>query len=311
MRGCAVRLAQPLLVRTLVSMSGSQSARLRALEEQRLLGDQMKGFEADTCSSVVDVSIPVVVRLDGHCFSTFTRGFDRPYDMRIHRAMVNTATDLLERFGPATAYTESDEISLVFPPHSQAAPSSLPFNGRVQKLVSVFAGYASARFNAHMMRETFDDSVPAQAVLRARVEQCEAHFDARVFALPSVERLCAYMRWRAELDCRRNSISMLAHTHFPHAELQGVDAATCIRMLEERKGIRWEETPPFFRYGTFVKKEEYDKPGYNPRSQEQVVARRTRCAARSFAFEEAAASAYLLERFWPASPMDGVAEGPA
>ena len=104
---------------------------------------------------------------------------------------------------------------------------------------------------------------------------------------------------------------MLAHTHFPHAELQGVDAATCIRMLEERKGIRWEETPPFFRYGTFVKKEEYDKPGYNPRSQEQVVARRTRCAARSFAFEEAAASAYLLERFWPASPMDGVAEGPA
>ena len=82
MRGCAVRLAQPLLVRTLVSMSGSQSARLRALEEQRLLGDQMKGFEADTCSSVVDVSIPVVVRLDGHCFSTFTRGFDRPYDMR-------------------------------------------------------------------------------------------------------------------------------------------------------------------------------------------------------------------------------------
>ena len=33
--------------------------------------------------------------------------------------MVATATDLLERFGAVTAYTESDEISLVWPP---AAP---------------------------------------------------------------------------------------------------------------------------------------------------------------------------------------------
>ena len=61
------------------------------------LGDQMKRYEVETCDAVVDRSRPVVVRLDGHCFSTFTRGFDRPYDMRIHRAMVATATDLLER----------------------------------------------------------------------------------------------------------------------------------------------------------------------------------------------------------------------
>ena len=163
----------------------------------------MKASEAETCSAVVDVCCPVVVRLDGHCFSTFTRGFDRPYDLRIHRAMVGTATDLLERFGAVTAYTESDEISLVFRPHTDAAPSALPFNGRVQKLVSVFAGYASARFNCHMMQSPFDETIPAQAALRARVEKCDAHFDARVFSLPSLDRLCAYMRWRATLDCRR------------------------------------------------------------------------------------------------------------
>ena len=234
------------------SMHGSLAAD-RSARHHDALGDEMKGYEVDTCAAVVDVRSPVVVRLDGHCFSTFTRGFERPYDVRIHHAMVGAATDLLERFGAQTAYTESDEISLIFAPHTDALPTALPFNGRVQKLVSVFAGYASARFNYHIMREPFDAAAnPAQAALRERAKRCEAHFDARVFSLPSLERLCAYMRWRAVMDCRRNSISMLAQAHFEHAELQGVDAATCLRMLAQRRGVHWEATPYFFRFGTYV-----------------------------------------------------------
>ena len=66
-------------------------------EEGDVLGSQMKRYEAETCAATVDGDQIVVVRLDGHCFSTFTRGFDRPYDLRIHRAMVGTATDLLEK----------------------------------------------------------------------------------------------------------------------------------------------------------------------------------------------------------------------
>lgn len=290
--------AGPRLVRALVS-SMSTARKSSALEEVRLLGDEMKLAEAATCDKAVDMSCPVVVRLDGHCFSTFTRGFDRPYDARIHRAMVGTASDLLERFQAATAYTESDEISLVFAPATPEAPSVLPFNGRVQKVVSVFAGYASARFNWHLLREPFDDALPAQAVLRARVEQSGAHFDARVFSLSSLERLCAYLRWRAQLDCRRNSISMLAQAHFAHDELHGVDANTCLQMLRERKGVEWEDTPAFFRYGTYVKKEEYWKQAVNPRTQQEVRARRTRVAPRSFALDEAEARAFLLAKVWP------------
>jgi len=116
----------------------------------------MKQYEVDT-GSVVNLSRPVVVRLDGHCFRTYTRGFRRPYDVRIHRAMTGTAADLIERFGAVTAYTESDEISLLFAPHTEEAPSALPFNGRVQKVVSVLAGYASARFNLHMLQQPFSD----------------------------------------------------------------------------------------------------------------------------------------------------------
>lgn len=152
---CALRMADasapvPPAKRHHAAPSGTKRQ-----HDANLLGDEMKRWEDETCSAVVDLSRPVVVRLDGHCFHTYTRGFRRPYDVRIHNAMVATATDLLERFGAATAFTESDEISLLFPP-STGESQSLPFNGRVQKIVSVTAGFASARFNMHMAAQHFD-----------------------------------------------------------------------------------------------------------------------------------------------------------
>lgn len=194
-------------------MLGEQPApkRPRGVQAAEALGDEMKGYEAATCDALVDMNLPCVVRLDGHCFHTFTRGFKRPYDERIHKAMVATATDLLERFQSATAYTESDEISLLFPP-SAPESASLPFNGRVQKIVSVTAGYASARFNAHMSEERFEEG---EEELESRVRKSEAHFDSRVFSLQNEASLIEYMRWRALMDCRRNSISMLAQVYLP------------------------------------------------------------------------------------------------
>ena len=273
------------------------------------LGDEMKAYEAATCDAAVDPTRTCVVRLDGHCFSTFTRGFGRPFDLRIHRAMVATATDLLEKFGAATAFTESDEISLFFPPPTPDSPGpELPFNGRVQKLVSVTAGFASARFNLHMLAEPFDGADAADAALRARVERSEAHFDSRAFNLPDLERAVAYMRWRAVMDCRRNSISMLAQCHFDAATLHGVDAPTVLEMLRG-KGVEWLEQPDFFRLGVYIKKEEFTKPAFNPKTRQEVVARRTRASARSFELVDEQARAFLLARFWPGpGPGPGVTE---
>lgn len=86
-----------------------------------------------------------------------------------------------------------------------------------------------------------------------------------------------------------------------------MDARTCILMLRERKGVRWEETPPFFRFGTFIKKEAYEKPAFNPRTQQNVIARRTRLQARSFAYRDAEAEGFLLAKLWPGEgPGSGV-----
>lgn len=264
-------------------------------EIANMIAEEMKGYEAETCNSVVNTALPVVVRLDGHCFHTYTKEFKRPYDERIVDAMVLTSIDLLDRFQALTAYTESDEISLIFAPGTEESVV-LPFTGRVQKIVSVVAGYASARFNFHMLQQSFHKD---ESALRDLVERSEAHFDARVFAVPSLERLIAYMRWRAVMDCRRNSINMLAHCYFPQDKLHRVDARTCVAMLKEQKGVNWEDTPAFFRYGSFVKKEEYFKKAFNRKLQEEVTVRRTRATSRSFAFDEKEAKQFLLAAIWP------------
>ena len=88
--------------------------------------------------------------------------------------------------------------------------------------------------------------------------------------MPNEERVVAYLRWRALHDCKRNSISMLAQAHFSPQQLHGVDAASMVRMLREEKGVDWDDCPPFFKWGTYIKKEEFEKPAFNPKTQQEV-----------------------------------------
>ena len=67
-------------------------------------------------SERIDPSKPFVMRLDGHGFSKFTRGLHKPYDYNFHKAFVNTASLLMKEYHADTAYTHSDEISLLFYP---------------------------------------------------------------------------------------------------------------------------------------------------------------------------------------------------
>jgi len=119
------------------------------------IGDRMKEYEKSS-STKLDRNLPFIVRIDGHHFSKFTKGFKRPFDIRIHDTMVKTTEDLLNTFSPVLGYTQSDEITLVFP-ECKTPEQTLIFGGKVQKMVSLMAGYASTRFNYHILRCNFDD----------------------------------------------------------------------------------------------------------------------------------------------------------
>lgn len=111
------------------------------------LGDRMKYYE-NQFETQINKKDPHVIRLDGHSFSKFTSSLQQPWDLRFLTAMSLTTADLVLKFQATTGYTQSDEITLTFfslPNNESGEYPILPFSGRIQKLTSLCAGYASAR----------------------------------------------------------------------------------------------------------------------------------------------------------------------
>ncbi|KAJ7476120.1 tRNAHis guanylyltransferase-domain-containing protein [Mycena latifolia] len=256
------------------------------------LGERMKTYEAAT-EQHLPVDQPALIRIDGHGFSKFTKGFDKPFDARIHAAMAATAADLLAYFpGASLAYTQSDELTLVFP----AGAASRAFNGRVAKLASLAAGYTSVRFNHHLVAE-------APSLLAHK--QGVAHFDARAFAVPDAAEALNNLIWRAKVDCRRNSIAAFGRGFYSVKELSGLSADAVVeKVLAEKNVDFWTATPSWARYGTTVKREQYEWTGVDGLTGEEVKTTRTRMRSEDMPWWEFNERnlALITAKFWDSAP---------
>ncbi len=207
-------------------------------DEFEALGDRHKAFEAREASRQLMPGLPVVVRLDGRAFHTFTRGLARPYDARMSRAMIETAKYLVEKTHAAIGYTQSDEISLAFA--CLDPDKEMLFKGRIQKICSLFAAMATARFNQVVAAD-----MPEKAHLLPI-------FDARVYQYPTLDLAAECFVWR-EADATRNSLTMAAHAFYSPKELHKAGYAKKHEMLFA-KGINWNDYPTFFKRGTYVRR---------------------------------------------------------
>lgn len=138
--------------------------------ELKDLEERMRSLEYFSSLRLMPACWPII-RLDGRGFSRKTADrFSKPFDPRFRDLMVSAAADLLTELQGVYAYTMSDEISLLL-------PRDWPlFDRRVEKVVSISAGIASAAFS------------------RALGEA--AHFDSRVWLGPDVPLVLDYFRWR-------------------------------------------------------------------------------------------------------------------
>lgn len=202
------------------------------------LGDRMKAYEARETERRFLPMLPVYARIDGRNFSGFTRGMARPYDERMSRAMVETTKAVVGETHPRIGYTQSDEISLVW--LAETYDGGIFFDGKIAKMTSVLAGLASALFCRiiHKWPE-FADRTP--------------HFDCRVFQLPNKTEAANVFLWR-ELDATKNAISMAARSVYSHKQLDHKNGGEMQEMLFA-KGINFNNYPPFFKRGTFVRRE--------------------------------------------------------
>lgn len=69
------------------------------------LGDRMKGYE-NVSRNYLTRKIPVIIRVDGKAFHTFTRGMKKPFDEYLMGAMQETMKRLCEEIqGCVFGYT--------------------------------------------------------------------------------------------------------------------------------------------------------------------------------------------------------------
>lgn len=204
------------------------------------LGDRQKWFE-NLANPKLIRKLPVMARLDGRAFHTFTKGFKRPFDPRLTLAMQTTMSSFMEPFGPTLGYTQSDEITLCWLPENNTFEKPFQFDGNVRKLTSLLAAHASVTFNEVL-----------KGLPGFEGETFRALFDCRVWNVPDLETAADNFKWR-EMDATKNSVSMLASSLYSEKELNGKSTKQRIAMIEE-KGQSWADLAPCYKRGSYVKR---------------------------------------------------------
>ncbi len=208
------------------------------------LGDRMKEYEATSQGNVLRRT-PVIIRVDGKAFHTFTKCFrdadaPDPFSPVMHKLMTQTAmTMMAETQCAVLAYTQSDEISILLRDWDRHETQQW-FGGKLQKMISVSAAQAAAYFNFFLTREVgLLDYVSAVPL-----------FDSRVFQLP-MDEVTNYFVWRQQ-DATRNSVQMLGRHFFSHKAMHGKNVSNIQDMLMDIHGENWNDIDTWKKRGTCV-----------------------------------------------------------
>ena len=214
------------------------------------LGDRMKDYYESRSKTRLTRRMPVIIRLDGKSFHTLTRGFEKPFDMVMVRAMQETMKYLCENIqGCVLGYTQSDEITLVLIDY-QNLNSDAWFDYEVQKLCSVSASMATFAFNRNFARLAALEPEKKTKQTNAYTEAASkgAFFDARCFNIPK-EEVTNCLLWRQQ-DATRNSIHMTGRAYFSHKQIEGLNSNDIQNLLFQEKGINWNDLPTTLKRGS-------------------------------------------------------------
>lgn len=194
--------------------------------------------------------MPVVLRLDGKAFHTYTKGLDKPFDEGLIEDMQETAKFLCSEIqGAKMAYVQSDEISILLTDYDKLTTDAW-FDYNVQKMVSVSASMASAKFNQlrlqryfNLIEKTSNKFVNIGLNAATRVDNIKdtnplAYFDSRAFNIPK-EEVSNYFLARQK-DATKNSVSMLAQSLYSHNELFKKNDSEMQEMCF-KKGYNWND----------------------------------------------------------------------
>ena len=227
------------------------------------LDKRMKNYEAIPKTKLMRRT-PVIIRIDGRAFHTFTQNLRKPFDTILMETMQETTKYLCENIpGCVLGYTQSDEISLVLIDYDTLDKSAW-FDYEVQKMCSVVASMTTMKFNK-IFSNKVDDAWYAlifeeeENYIEALIEAVDmgACFDTRVFNIPK-EEVTNYIYWR-QADASRNSVQMVGHANFTEEEMHKKSLSAIQDMLMTEKGINWNDFTVPQKRGTCTVKVPVDK----------------------------------------------------
>jgi tRNA(His) guanylyltransferase len=224
------------------------------------------------CEIYSDLKVPcgskIIIRADGRNFSKLSQDLEleRPYDSHFAKLMLEVCSDFFIEFSPQFIFTFSDEINILL--------SEIPFNGRVEKLNSVFASFIAGSFTKNLMKysEYFDiDQRHFKPV----------SFDSRVIPLNN-NGVIEYFKKRQN-EAWRNCLNGYSYWKLR----EEYDKSSSVEILNKKKsselhellferGLNMAEIPSWQRKGMGIYKKSQEVEGYNPLTDEKVKSKRLR-----------------------------------
>lgn len=210
----------------------------------KTLGEWCKWLEKNFSNEVMIPTLPVIIRLDGNNFHSWTKGLNRPFDLDMVELMTETTMFLVKETNAVVGYTQSDEITLIL--YSKDRKSSIYNDGKKQKILSKLTAKCVNFFN-----EKRKELLPSH--------NKTAIFDCRIYQTPTLQDACAQLLWR-ENDATKNSISMLAQSLFSHNQLQNLNGNQMQDKMMIEKGINWNDLNSKLKRGTYIKRMQTSRP---------------------------------------------------
>jgi len=195
------------------------------------LGDRIKRYESISENYFLP-KIPIVIRVDGKCFSQFTKGCQRPFDQTLITCMFESAKEVAKQMqGCKALYAQSDEVTFVLD-DSDTIETQQWFGGRQNKIESVTAAMMTAYFNKNWVIKNYQQFFNVWDF----ADSNPAIFDARAFQCPKDDVANVFL-WRVK-DWERNSLSMFCNQYFSPKQLHGKNRAAQHEMLH-KIGHNW------------------------------------------------------------------------
>lgn len=198
------------------------------------------------------------VRLDGWAFHSLTKDLKlkKPFDKSFATKLIKTVTAFFLPFNPTLAYAFSDEINFLFLKN--------PTFRRIEKINSVFAGFASSIF-AQLIKKNISLA-----------------FDCRCIPVGKVNIL-KYLIWR-QAEANRNFNNAYAQyilikkgfsPRKATKKLAELKTKDLIQLMKENN-LDPNKLPLWQRKGIMLYKEAYKKKGYDPIRKKSVIVTRYR-----------------------------------